>query len=122
MFVLPAIALPFLLMLAVYRLLHIPRQLRAGALQVPVRRRAMLLAATATAAAYLALMAYTVALLVALVHTLLFAADSLSAYLELAAYALAYPLVYLAAAWILYHGLKPVPPHKPTHPSSTEHP
>ncbi len=120
MFVLPAIALPFLLMLAVYRLLHIPRQLRAGALQVPVRRRAMLLGATAVA--YLALLAYTVALLAALVHTLLFAADSLSAYLELAAYALAYPLVYLAAAWTFYHGLKPVPPHMPTHPSSTEHP
>jgi hypothetical protein len=70
MFVLPAIALPFLLMLAVYRLLRIPRQLRAGALQVPVRRRAMLLGATAVA--YLALLAYTVALLAALVHTLLF--------------------------------------------------
>ena len=109
MFVLPAIALPFLLMLAVYRLLHIPRQLRAGALQVPVRRRAMLLA-------------YTVALLAALVHTLLFAVDSLPAYLELAAYALTYPLVYLAAAWTFYHGLKPVPPHMPTPPSSTEHP
>ena len=120
MFVLPAIALPFLLMLAVYLLLHIPRKLRAGALQVPVRRRAMLLGATAVA--YLALLAYTVALLAALVHTLLFAADSLSAYLELAAYALAYPLVYLAAAWTFYHGLKPVPPHMPTHPSSTEHP
>ncbi|WP_291587054.1 hypothetical protein [Comamonas sp. UBA7528] len=80
----------------------------------------MLLAATAVA--YLVLLAYTVALLAALVHTLLFAADSLSAYLELAAYALAYPLVYLAAAWTFYHGLKPVPPHKPTHPSSTEHP
>jgi ABC-type nickel/cobalt efflux system permease component RcnA len=118
MFVLPAIALPFLLMLAVYRLLHIPLQLRAGALRVPERRRAMLL--VATAAAYLALLAYTTGLLTALVHTLFFAADSLSAYLELAAYVLAYPLVYLAAAWIFYHGLKPTTPH--TLSSAKEHP
>lgn len=96
MFVLPAIALPFLLMLAVYRLLHIPLQLRAGTLRVPEQRRAVLL--VATAAAYLALLAYTTGLLTALVHTLFFAADSVSAYLELAAYVLAYPLVYLAAA------------------------
>ena len=68
MFVLPAIALPFLLMLAVYRLLHIPLQLRADALRVPVRRRAVLL--VATTAAYLALLAYTAGLLTALVHTL----------------------------------------------------
>lgn len=118
MFVLPAIALPFLLMLAVYRLLHIPLQLRADALRVPVRRRAVLL--VATTAAYLALLAYTAGLLTALVHTLFFAADSLSAYLELAAYVLAYPLVYLAAAWIFYHGLKPIAPH--TLSSAKEHP
>ena len=118
MFVLPAIALPFLLMLAVYRLLHIPLQLRTGTLRVPERRRTVLL--VATAAAYLALLAYTVGLLTALVHTLFFAADSLSAYLELAAYVLAYPLVYLAAAWIFYHGLKPMAPH--TLPSAKEHP
>ncbi|MEG3003068.1 MAG: hypothetical protein RR855_21220 [Comamonas sp.] len=120
MFVLPAIALPFLLMLAVYRLLNIPLQLHAGTLQVPTPRRT--LRRVATAAAYLALLAYTVALLTALVHTLLFAADSLSAYLELAAYALAYPLVYLAAAWIFYHGLKPAAPRTPTLSSSTKRP
>jgi len=118
MFVLPAIALPFLLMLAVYRLLHIPRQLRAGTVRVPERRRAVLL--VATTAAYLALLAYTAGLLTALVHTLFFAADSVSAYLELAAYVLAYPLVYLAAAWIFYHGLKPIAPH--TLSSAKEHP
>ena len=118
MFVLPAIALPFLLMLAVYRLLRIPRQLRAGALRVPEQRRTVLL--VATAAAYMALLAYTGGLLTALVHTLFFAADSVSAYLELAAYVLAYPLVYLAAAWISYHGLKPMAPH--TLPSAKEHP
>lgn len=118
MFVLPAIALPFLLMLAIYRLLHIPRQLRAGALRVPEQRRTVLL--VATAAAYMALLAYTVGLLTALVHTLFFAADSVSAYLELAAYVLAYPLVYLAAAWIFYHGLKPTAPH--TLSSAKEHP
>lgn len=118
MFVLPAIALPFLLMLAIYRLLHIPRQLRAGALRVPEQRRTVLL--VATAAAYMVLLAYTVGLLTALVHALFFAADSVSAYLELAAYVLAYPLVYLAAAWISYHGLKPIAPH--TLSSAKEHP
>jgi hypothetical protein len=44
----------------------------------------------------------------------------LSTYLELAAYVLAYPLVHLAAAWILYHGLKPIAPH--TLSSAKEHP
>lgn len=118
MFALPAIALPFLLMLAVYRLLHVPLQLRAGPLRVPERRRTVLL--VATAAAYLVLLAYTVVLLTALVHTLFFAADSVSAYLELAPYVLAYPLVYLVAAWTFYHGLKPMAPH--TLSSAKEHP
>lgn len=87
MFGLTVIALPFLFMLAVYRLVQIPMQLRSGALQV-----------LATTVACLALLAYTVALLVALVHLPL-SADRFSAYLPLAAYVLAYPLVYLAAAW-----------------------
>lgn len=108
MFVLPAIALPFLLMRAIHRLLHIPMRRCAGSWRFPARRPALLVA--------------TVALLTALVHTLLFAADSLSACLELEAYALAYPLVYLAAAWIFYHDLTPTAPHTPTLYSSTKYP
>jgi hypothetical protein len=105
MFVLPAIVLPFIFILAVYRLYQIPTKLLSGELQVPAHRRILL--SVADLAAYLMLLGYTVALSVGLVHAIFFAADHLSAYLSLAVYVFAYPLVYMAAAWIFYYGLKP---------------
>lgn len=107
MFVLPLIVLPFIFVMAVLRLWRIPAGLCTGRLQVPVRHRALL--SVASAAAYLALLAYTLALGAALVRAGLFAPDRWPAYLSLAAYVLAYPLVYMAAAWIFYYGLKPGP-------------
>lgn len=105
MFVLPLIVLPFIFILAVRRLCQIPARLWSGQLQVPAQHRALL--SVASAAAYLALLGYTLALGAALLRAGFLAADRLSAYLSLAGYVLAYPLVYMAAAWIFHYGLKP---------------
>lgn len=107
MFILPALVLPLVLGLAIVRLYRIPRQLWSGALVLPGRRRIVLHAATITA--YAVLLVYTLALGVALMQALLFAEGRLSAYLALLAYVAAYPLVYMGAAWVFYHGLKPPP-------------
>lgn len=107
MFLIPLIVLPLIFILAVNRLYKIPVALWAGRLQVPAHRR--LLLSVVSAAAYLMLMAYTIALSAALVRAVLFSANRFAAYLPLVGYVFAYPLVYLAAAWIFYYGLKPVP-------------
>lgn len=106
MFVLPLLALPFIFLLAAYRLYQIPMRLRAGRLRVPERRRALW--SVASTVAYLVLSGYTVALGAALAQAAFFAADRLPAYLALTGYVLAYPLVYMAAAWVFFHGLKPL--------------
>ena len=108
MFVLPALILPLVLGLAVFRLYQVPRRLWAGELRLPGRKRLLLHIATITA--YLVLMAYTVALSLALARAILVAGDRLSAYGALLAYMAAYPLVYFGVAWIFYHGLKPTSP------------
>lgn len=105
MFILPALVIPLVLGLALVRLYRIPRQLRSGALVLPGRRRIVL--HMATIAAYAVLLVYTVALGVALTQALFFAEGRLSAYLGLLAYVAAYPLVYMGAAWVFYHGLQP---------------
>jgi len=105
MFVLPVLIVPFVFLLAVYRLVQIPAHLMAGKLQVPAHRRALL--SVASGAAYLLLLVSTLALSVALVHALFFAPDRTSALLSLLGYALAYPFAYLAAAWTFFYGLKP---------------
>lgn len=105
MFLLPAFLLPFLFVLAIRRLVQIPRKLLSGEWRIPERRRRLL--AAADAVAYLLLLGTTVALAAALVYAVAFAPDRLSAYLSLAVYVTIYPLVYLAAAWIFYYGIRP---------------
>lgn len=104
MFLLPLICLPFVFILAFNRLIRIPLALWRGELQVPARRRRMLM--LAGTAAYLLLLGYTVGLLVALCDAMFIAADTTAAWLHLAWYMAAYPLVYMAAAWIFYYALK----------------
>lgn len=108
MFLLPAILLPFLFGLAVYRLVQIPHRLWSGTLQVPARRRAAWCMAGGTA--YLVVLGYTLGLGAAVVHALVFAADPIAAWLSLVGYVLAYPVAYVVAAWVLYHALQSVPP------------
>jgi hypothetical protein len=104
MFVLPALILPLVFGLAIYRLYQIPRRLWLGELRLPGKQRAYL--STATVAAYLALLSYTIGLGAALVQALFVTENRMPAYLSLVVYMAAYPLVYVGAAWVFYYGLK----------------
>jgi hypothetical protein len=103
--VLPALLVPLVFCMALYRLYQIPRRLWRGELALPGRQR--LLLHLATVAAYGVLLCSTIALAVVLAHTFLVAGHGLSAYWELAAYLAAYPLVYMGAAWVFYYGFRP---------------
>ena len=107
MFLLPLIFLPFIFFMAINRLIRIPVALRRGELHVPVRCHRMLV--VAGTGAYLLLLAYTASLFVAICKVILFASDVLAAWLPLVGYVAAYPLVYLAAAWVFYYALKKLP-------------
>lgn len=107
MILLPALLLPLLFAVAVYRLGTIPLRLMRGALRLPAHRR--LLWSCAATLGYTLLLGATLGLAWLLVRAFFFSADPLSAYLAVAGYALAYPLIYMAAAWIFFHALKPAP-------------
>jgi hypothetical protein len=105
MFVLPALILPLIFGLAITRLYQIPRKLWLGELQLAGKQHIYL--STITVTAYLALFGYTALLGTSLIQAVFFAENRLSAYLSVAVYAGAYPLIYIAAAWVFYYGLKP---------------
>ena len=105
MFVLPALILPLIFGLAITRLYQIPRKLWLGELQLAGKQQIYL--STVTIAAYLALFSYTALLGAALFQAVFIAENRLNAYLSVAVYVGAYPLVYIAAAWVFYYGLKP---------------
>lgn len=107
MFLLPAIALPFLFFFAIRRLWRLPRGLLRGSLRVPEHRRALL--ATASAVAYAVLLGYTVGLAADLLRLGLGSHDPLSALVSATVYVLVYPLIYFAAEWIFYYGIKAAP-------------
>jgi hypothetical protein len=90
--------------LAVYRLVQIPRKLWSGDLRLAGGRFSALW--VATVAAYVLLLGSTVALIVTLLRTLLWSGGDVAEYLSLLGYLAAYPLVYLAAAWVFFYGLK----------------
>ena len=105
MFILPILLVPLVFGLAIHRLVDIPRQLSRGTQRLPGRRHVVLHAATIVA--YTVLLGYTVALGLALVHALVAAQDRATAYLALLGYVVAYPVVYLLAAWVFFYGLRP---------------
>lgn len=108
MFVLPILVIPLVFGLAVFRLYQIPRRLWRGELRLPGRGRTLL--HVSTIAAYLVLLSYTIALSSALAQALFVAEDRVAAYFALFFYMAAYPVVYVAVAWVFYHGLKPGSP------------
>lgn len=107
MFLLPVLIFPFVLALALRRLVGTGWQLAHGRLRLADRRRALW--APAAALAYAALLGYSLALLAALGHALFMVTDRLPAYAALAGYVLAYPLVYFFAAWVFYYAFQPGP-------------
>ena len=104
MFLLPILIFPVVLALALRRLVGIAWQLAHGRLRLTNRRRALWVPAAVLA--YAGLLGYSLALLVALGHACFMATDKLPAYLALAGYVLAYPLVYFAAAWVFYYAFQ----------------
>lgn len=105
MFLLPAFLVLLVFGLAVYRLVQIPRKLWSGDLRLAGTRFSAL--RVATVVAYLLLLVCTIALGTALLRTLLWNGGDVAAYLSLLGYLAAYPLVYVAAAWVFFYGLKP---------------
>lgn len=103
MFVLPALILPLVFGLAIFRLYQIPKKLLSGELRLPARQRITLL--MATVCAYFVLLIYTISLISSLIIVIFFSENSVSAYLSLLIYVAVYPLVYIGVAWIFYHGL-----------------
>ena len=104
MFFLPLILVPIVFLMALARLYQIPVQLRSGRLQLVGCGRPGL--RLATLLAYAGLLTGSGALLAAMVYASFFAADRWLACLHLAPYLALYPLLYLAAAWVFYYGLK----------------
>lgn len=104
MFILPALVVPLVFGLAIHRLCTIPRRLWRAELRLPGRQRPLL--HLATLVAYAALLGYTAALGIALVHALVAAQDRLPAYMALLGYMAAYPLIYFLTAWVFYYGLQ----------------
>lgn len=102
MFLLPAFLTLLVFGLAVYRLVQIPRKLWLGEVQLAGTRFSAL--RVATVAAYV-LLTCTVALGAMLLRTLLW--SGAAAYLSMLGYFAAYPLVYVAAAWVFFYGPKP---------------
>ena len=96
------LAIPIVLIAALLRLYRIPARLRRGQMRLH-RDRAGLTALTV--AAYAALLAYTLAMLVSVANTFLIATIEDIAVLDLIAWWGAYPLVYVAAEWIFFYGL-----------------
>jgi hypothetical protein len=105
MFVLPALILPLVFGLAIYRLYQIPHRLWLGELRLPGKKRVYL--STVTITAYLALLSYTIGLGAAVIQTICFTENRMPAYLSLVVYMAVYPLIYIGAAWVFYYGLKP---------------
>lgn len=105
MVLLPAFLVLRVFGMAIYRLVQIPHKLWTGDLRLAGARFSAL--RVATVAAYGLLLACTVALGTVLLRTLLWNGGNVAAYLSLLGYLAAYPLVYLAAAWVFFYGLKP---------------
>lgn len=103
MFLLPAFLVLLVFGLAIFRLVQIPRRLWSGDLRLAGARFSAL--RVATVAAYVLLLTCTVALGAMLLRTLLW--SGAAAYLSMLGYFAAYPLVYVAAAWVFFYGLKP---------------
>lgn len=108
MFALPALILPLVFGLAIHRLYQIPRRLASGELRPPARHR--LPWSIAGVVAYLALLAYTAFLGASLVRMLFIGGGRWPAYFSLLGYVVAYPAVYIAAAWVFYHAVVPARP------------
>lgn len=95
MFALPALIVPFLFCLAIYRLWQTPRRIWRGELRPPLRHRRRWIAAVTLA--YTVLLAYTAGSMATLTCVLYRGGNQISLYVAILPCAAAYPVVYFAA-------------------------
>jgi len=104
MIVLPLLIFPLVFGMALHRLYQIPLGLHSGQLRLSEHRR--LPWSVAAAVAYGVLLAYTVALCIAAARALLAEGGGLPAFWSIAGYVAAYPVVYIAAAWVFFYAFQ----------------
>ena len=98
--------LPWVLVMCLYRLIQIPRDLLARRLRLQPRRR--LLAATALVLAYSLAAVCTARVLWVLARAIGYPPPMLAEVFDIGRTLLALPLGYLCFEWTLYHCVKPV--------------
>jgi hypothetical protein len=98
--------LPAVLGMSAFRLVQLPRDLRARRAIIHPRRR--LLCALASGVVYIALAAYTILVLLAVARVLWTPPETIHDLWAAASVGAGYPLVYLAFEWVLYYSVKPV--------------
>ncbi|WP_088279919.1 hypothetical protein [Ideonella sp. A 288] len=107
MFVLPLVVFPLVLAVAAHRLFTVPRRVLAGTLQLAHGRRSLM--TVLTVIAYFGLLAYTVGLVLLLARTVVESPSSLSAWWSVAPVFAGYPVAWVAAEWVFYHGFRRPP-------------
>ena len=98
--------LPAVLCMSIFRVLQLPQTFLSGGLRLNPRRRRT--AAVALAMTYCALTAYTVLVLYTAGRTIWYPPKTLEALLSAAAVGVAYPFVWLAFEWVLFHSIERV--------------
>ncbi len=104
MFLIPLLVFPFIFAAAAYRLYTLPRRYIAGNLRLA--RPGLTLRTSLTAAAYLGLLAYLVALPVLAAKVLALGPFNLEAWLGFAPAPAGFPVAYIAAEWTFYYGFQ----------------
>lgn len=101
---LPLIALPFLIAAAAYRLYTLPRRYLAGTLRLAHHGSSPI--SLLAGLAYLALLACTVGIILLVARNFIHAPYELSGWLALAPAIVGYPIGFVAAEWVFYHGFQ----------------
>lgn len=97
--------MPAVFAMSLFRLYQLPRDLLAGTRWLHPRHR--LAAGLAAAATYLALAAYTAALMYTLARVIAAPPRTVEQALRTASVVVGYPLVYLAYEWICFYAIGP---------------
>lgn len=99
--------LPVVLIMSIYRLVQLPRDMLAFKKWINPNHR--LVAGFAAGAAYIALGGYTVIILVGFFRALIHAPKTMDELLTAGSVLVGYPFVYLAYEWVYHYALDPRP-------------
>lgn len=98
--------LPFVLGMSVYRACQLPQSLLSRTQRLNLKHP--LVAATALAATYIALLVYTVFVLYTAARMVVSPPETIQELFAIAALGVGYPFVYLAFEWVLFYSVQPV--------------